>query len=656
MIERRSKLEAAAQSHDAPDWLVYPEIVTILDAPVLTRAGPGAGKTFLLGARLKWLLENGHAGYDDVLLLAYGRDAALSMYDKLTDPKGKFRLDRVALREKVSTIHSLGKSIIDRDPSRFGLTKKYRLQEDDDVRALLFRDAGQILDLPDDVSEQADDCKTLGRCAYEGGSPKCRLCDKYDEIMRKCDRIDFDDQILLAVDMLDEDAALRTAIQASTKHVLVDEYQDINHLQKRLLHLISGAHPNGVFLIGDEYQSIYSFRGGSPQYIMNADADFPGIRVHRLNASNRCHRNILQNAAKVLMAHTQCRDDPSSVKYERDAATLGPTPYVWQFYSLQFEAEAVASIAAEFLSQKKDVLVLVPRGTMYRPIAKAMDDMDVPYSGPVPSVAYGTADRLKSAERLSRWLCSPTANIETRLVMEELLNQGACHVPGGDRNYECLPATRAARILAEKSFALLWDDVKRGKRTLLTAARKASDPHQSLRAVIRVMDRLLAAHSGEDCAMPGRLLARMSCLAAVWDDAREFAKDMVSIRQAIRPGRRMSSHNVLLTTMKKAKGLEAHVVIIPGAEKGMVPDTQPNADADEETRLFYVSMTRAKERLFLFHSLRRPGSQTRPGTQKDEGAHDMRSRSPYLETMGFPSVEMTPKLLDAAVYRFRQGK
>jgi len=636
------------------DWLVHPEIVTILAAPVLTRAGPGSGKTFLLGARLKWLLDSGNAEYGDVTLLAYGKDAALNMYDRLTDPKGGFKLDRDALRDRVSTLHKLGNDIIRANHARLGLTEKYKVLEDDTARALLFRDAGQVLGLPDGVSVEADACKSKGKCSYDPNSPKCKLCDQYDEIMRKCDCIDFDDQILLTVDLLDEDPVARAALQARAKHVLVDEYQDINHLQKRLLQLLSGAHPNGIFLMGDEYQSIYSYRGGDPSYILNVGVDFPGAREFRLDASFRCHKNILQSAANVLQAHSECRDNPSSVEYKKDAAILGPSPYVWQFYSVDFEAQAVAKVASEFLSQKKDVLVLVPRATLYHSISKALDDLRVPYSGPAPSFAWGAADRFNSASRLARWLCSPTSNIDSRLVMEELLDRGVCSVPGGDRNHDCLPKTRDERIQAERSFALLWTEVKRKKRTLFTAAKMAREPHKSLRAVVGVMDRILAAHSGKDSALPGRLLARLACLAALWDDPKVFAKDMVSLSRVLRPDRRMATRSVLLTTMKKAKGLEAHVVIIPGVEQGMVPDTRRQAKPDEETRLFYVSMTRAKERLFLFHSTRRPGSQTRPGKQQGKNAYESRPRSPYLETIGIPSTIMKPRLLDDTLFEFRR--
>lgn len=427
----------------------------------------------------------------------------------------------------------------------------------------------------------------------------------------------------------------------------MDEYQDINAGQRRLLQLLSAHSPNGVFLIGDEAQSIYSYRGGGTRFILSVDADFPGITVHRLAVSRRCHRNILQAAAKVLTTHSDFHDDPSSVQYVGRAATLGPAPFVWQFYSMQLEAEAVASVAAEFRSQNKKVLVLVPRRELYLPVSQAMDKHGVPYSGPAPAVSFDTSARLSSAAKFVRWLAEPTNSFAARVAMEELLDQGSCRVEGGDRRHPCSTATRETRLNAERSIALLWGQVKFGTRTLYGAAKLTRTPPATLAAIVEVMKQLESAYSGEDADKPGELITRLVGRAALWDNPKEFTTDIKALWQATRPERLMASHRVLLTTTKKAKGLEADVVIIPGVEQGIIPDTSPRALPDEEARLFYVSMTRAREKLFLFHSLRRPGTQSR------QAIHESRPRSPYLNTMGIGSTDMNPASIEAAMTMFR---
>jgi superfamily I DNA/RNA helicase len=622
------------------------DIIENTTTPTLIRAGPGSGKTHMLGCRLKWLLDQGLATSAEVTLLAYGRDASASMLTKLTDPNGEFRLDRESLKDRVSTMHALGHRVIERAAGTFGLKDDFQVLEDASVRSLLFRDAGQsVLDKDSDaVSREADSCKTHGDCSRSGDRPACRVCAKYTEIMRKCNFMDFDDQILLACELMEKDDAIRADLQSGAKHLLVDEYQDLNAAQRKMLKLLCQRSPNGIFIIGDDAQSIYSFRGGDPQSILQTEKLFPGITKQRLAESWRCHRNILSYAAKALSIHYKPDCDPAAVDYKGRAAKTGPPPYVWECYSMQFEAEVVARLAREFLGQKKEVLIMVPASRFYGPIAQKLDECGVPFTGPVPVLARKTEERLACASRLMRWVRKPRDNFAARLVMEELLDNGPSRLPGADRSAACTPQTIANRIDAELAIAVLWDKVD-GRSSLYTIAGRNRDSHAALASVVAAMEQLEEAYSGNAASQPGEFAKRLSVLFGLWSAPADFADDSLALLRATRPDRLRGPRQVLLTTMKKAKGLEAHVVIVPGVEEGIVPD--PRSDPGEDARLFYVTMTRAVEELFLLHSTRRPGSVTYGSSFSN------RRRSRYLDAMGIASTSIGPAELKNELTRFR---
>ncbi|PIU53161.1 MAG: hypothetical protein COS90_07700, partial [Deltaproteobacteria bacterium CG07_land_8_20_14_0_80_60_11] len=295
----------------------YEEIVTHFAAPTLVLAGPGAGKTYLLADRVTRLLRSG-VDKDNITVITFGKDANRHMREELINPKGKFKIPSDSLPH-VSTMHSLGLSIV-QEKTRFVRLKKtdLKVQNEEEVKRLLFRDAALILGYTEAQGSIASKCKSCGDCSESPGAEYCEICAKYREIMSKGNYIDFDDQIHFTCKILENFPDILYKYQSKADHLLVDEYQDINATQFKLIELLSRRSRNGLFAVGDDAQSIYGFRGGDPKFILRFEHDFPGAEVATLASSRRCHENIMEASFKVLEKYYPDWTGRPDLKYYKD--------------------------------------------------------------------------------------------------------------------------------------------------------------------------------------------------------------------------------------------------------------------------------------------------------------------------------------------------
>lgn len=335
----------------------YEEIVTHFDAPTLVLAGPGAGKTYLLADRITRLFDD-DVDKDDITVLTFGRDANRHMIEELINPKGKFQVPVDDLPQ-ISTMHSLGLSIVQEKLRSVKLKKTgLGVQNEEEVKRLLFRDAALILGYDEEDSYEASKCKSCTDCSESPGDEYCEICEKYREIMSKCNYIDFDDQIHFACDILEKYPDILEKYQSRAEHLLVDEYQDINAAQFRLIELLSRENPEGLFVVGDDAQSIYAFRGGDPKFIVRFEDDFPEAEVTTLAHSRRCPKRIMKDSFKVLKKHYPDWTGEPELEYHKGKGTL---PDIWHLSSESFEAKVTAAIAHDAIQEKKTVLILVPK-------------------------------------------------------------------------------------------------------------------------------------------------------------------------------------------------------------------------------------------------------------------------------------------------------
>lgn len=572
----------------------YENIVEHLASPTFVLAGPGSGKTFLLADRVKRLLEKGFKK-ETIMALAFGIEAKDHMIKKLIDPDDKFKLKTSEL-PPIMTMHSLGFQIISEDPHKVNLLKSdLKVQDDDSIKRLLYRDAALIINCTKEDSKKSIICKQNGECNINPKNAICNICIKYWQIMSKLNRVDFDDQILFACFILENNPDLLKKHQINTQHLLVDEYQDINAAQFKLIDLLSKQSRNGLFVVGDDAQSIYGFRGANPQYILNFSQNFKEAKTPLLSISRRVPKKIMEDAIKVL--HIYYKDWKGNAPSEYTISE-GEEASIWQLPSEIAEAEMVAKIAKHF-TPKRSVLILVPKKGFFSLISRELYKYNIPHEMPLDLLP----ERIEIISHFIDWVKNPNDNFLTRLVIEDLINKGIAHVPGAKEDGRTKPETIAKRTTIEIEIAKLWESVDKHSNLYLEI-NKLDKPSKTLLTIKEALTKLLETFNNFKRGNKGEFIKHLSIITGLWIDPSRFAEDITSIVDVLKAQRPIGLGSVELKTMRKAKGLEADIVIMVGLEDDIVPN--PYGNIEEEARLFYVSMTRAKDKLFLFHSFKRP--------------------------------------------------
>ncbi len=597
----------------------YEEIVNNYDSPTLVLAGPGSGKTHLLADRVARLLKN-ETDKDEITVLTYTTDANQNMVEKLTDPNGHFKIEFKDL-PRISTIHSLGFTILQEDPHAVSLRKTdLQVQGDEKTKRLIYRDAALILGFGEEVSEEALECKQYGDCERVSERKTCRACTKYWEIMSKCNRVDFDDQILFACQILESNPEILRKYQSRARHLLVDEYQDINMAQFRLIELLSRKSRNGLFVVGDDAQSIYGFRGGDPKFILRFKEDFPGSEVATLSVSRRCHKSIMDDASMVLEKYYTDWSGRTELEFYVEC---GDQPYVFHCPSEITEAKMVAGIAKSAVQDNKDVLILAPKKEFFPLIIRMLIKRGLYCDCQVSFLPR----RFEIANRFLSWIEAPKNNFLTRLVLEDLINFGLAKVPGANKKKLKNQKSLRKRIAEETEIARLWESVNK-KIDLFSVIQQIEKPNATMAKIREGLNALLGTYSDFD-KNPGEFAKQLSFVPGIWADPQKLADDIATVVKLLDSQKPVINGTVQLRTMRKAKGLQAKVVIIVGLEDDIIPDR--NSDIVEQARLFYVSMTRAQRDLYLFHSYKRPRNISYgPDWTKKQ-------RSEFLDAIGRPS-------------------
>jgi DNA helicase-2/ATP-dependent DNA helicase PcrA len=524
-------------------------------------------------------------------------------------------------------MHSLGLNIVREKPRLVKLKKDLQVQNEEEIKRLLFRDAALILGYTEAQAFDASKCKSCSDCNESPGVEYCEICAKYRGIMSKCNYIDFDDQIHFACKILENSTDIRHRYQSQAEHLLVDEYQDINAGQFKLIELLSRRSRKGLFVVGDDAQSIYGFRGGDPKFILRFENDFPGAKVAPLPHSRRCHENIMEPSFKVLEKYYPYWRRPNLEYHEEK----GDPPYLWHLSSENFEAEMAAVVARDAIQEKKTVLILAPKKEFFPLLLKKLTRKQVPHNCSIDLLP----DRVGVAKRFIDWVQNPSYTFITRLVIEDLINRGIAAVAGAKKDGRCNEATIEKRIAEETNIARLWDSVDK-ENDLFSIIKNHDNSNKTLETIRDSLLGFEQSYNDYKKDNRGEFAKQLASITGIWIEPSKMAEDIAHVVRLIQAEQPFGSSSAQLLTMRRAKGLEAQVVIIVGLEDDIMPN--PKSDSiDEEARLMYVSMTRAKEKLYLFHSYKRPRNISY-GTELVD-----KKRSKFLDALGMKSEYKKPK-------------
>ncbi len=601
--------------------------VTAPDGPVLVVAGAGSGKTRVLTTRIAWLLARG-VRPGAVLAYTFTNKAAREMRERVDRAVGAGRAPYW-----IGTFHATGVRILRADGAVSGLDPGFAIYDTDDQKRLLKRvladekvDAKQfpVPGVRAAISGwKNDDVAPVAAVAGAGTYVEevyARLYGAYEQALTRCHAVDFDDLILKTVRLLEEHEAVRRRYAERFEHVLVDEFQDTNPLQLLLVKLLSSAHGN-LFVVGDDDQAIYGWRGARVENMLEFEQFFPGAHVLRLEQNYRSVGNILA-AANAVIAHNRRRKG----KNLWTDAGAGEPLVAEEYLDAEDEAARVVGIVREVTAggrPRGDVTVLYRTNAQSRLIEDALRRAHVPHQV-VGSVQFYERREIRDLLAYLKLVANPAdvvslqriANVPKRRLGEASvggllgaaaeadLTPGEAAVAPGLLE-AAVGGAAAGRLRTFLDLVARWRTASREGMlrvpALLTRIIKdiryeehlQQDEPESVESRLENIAELVnAAQSFDEASDGGTLLQFLEQIALVADP------DTIPDGEGV----------VRLMTVHTAKGLEFPVVILTGCEDDLLPhisSSDTEAGVEEERRLFYVALTRARERIHLLHAARR---------------------------------------------------
>jgi DNA helicase-2/ATP-dependent DNA helicase PcrA len=599
------------------------EAVLQTEGPLLVVAGAGSGKTRVLTYRVAHLIHACGVKPNEILAITFTNKAAGEMRERL-----EAMLGGTARAIWILTFHAACGRILRREAERLGYRSNFTIYDDQDqVRLVkscleeLGKDPKRFS--PRGIHHQISDAKNqlvspeqyLGRVASFWDQTVAEVYERYQRRLHSSNAVDFDDLIMLTVEVLERFPEALAKWRKAFRYVLVDEYQDTNHAQYRLLQLLAGEHGN-VCVVGDPDQSIYAFRGADIRNIMEFERDFPGTRVIALEQNYRSTNRILRAANEVI-------ENNRERKPKRLFSDLGEGEPV-RVVEVEDEHAEARFVAAEIASLMDGGLSASEIAVFYRTNAQSrvLEDVlvrqDVPYQvvgGPRfyeraeirDAVAYlGVLSNPLDAGSLLR-----IANRPRRGIGDTSLRRLVAHAEATGRTlFEAMADPEAAGVAAASGRAV------RGFRSLMESLMAVSQELRVDELVERVLERsgMLEALEAERTIEARGRIENLQELVGVAREYRQQAEEptlagflqdisLVSDQDTIRDDRGL----VTLMTLHNAKGLEFRAVYAIGMEEGIFPHIRALEEqgVEEERRLCYVGMTRAMERLTLTHTLSR---------------------------------------------------
>jgi DNA helicase-2/ATP-dependent DNA helicase PcrA len=635
------------------------EAVVHEGGPLFILAGAGSGKTRAITHRIAYLVEKGIPP-DGVLAITFTNKAAEEMRE---------RTERLCGLTSgwVSTFHSFAARILRRHMNRLDpYDNSFTIYDAEDSRALI-REILADLDIDSKtwsaraVQERLSRLKntTTGDIEDVFGSDLLHgqqlrsIWLAYVERMRERNAVDFDDLLLLTVRLLEEHPDVLERYQEQFRHVLIDEYQDTNAIQLRIGQLLSAAHRN-ICITGDPDQSIYRWRGADISNILDFEDTYPDAKVIVLDQNYRSTMNIL-HAANALIAHNSQRRPKSLWSARGD----GEPVRVYRFADEGSEARDIASLVRAAMDDGVpcgDIAIFYRINSLSRAIEQELIYANVPYSivGGIEFflrkevkdvLAYlRIIDNPRDTESLKRIINVPARGIGAQTI-EKLTGRARA---SGERKgllHTILQGAGEPGLGLGKKPAEAIEGFARLYRGL--AAHREAPPAEILRAVILATgfeDHLRAAFGDE---ARERLENVGELVSAAEDYGRKRPDgdltgflELVNLLGDVDRWER-STDRVALMSLHSAKGLEFPMVIIAAIEDGIIPLTRgmnDEPDIEEERRLLYVGLTRARERLYLTHASNRLRfGRTRPA-YPSRFLHEVQSQPPEGESL--PRLEM----------------
>jgi DNA helicase-2/ATP-dependent DNA helicase PcrA len=642
------------------------DAVVHTDGPVLILAGAGSGKTRVITHRIAFTVQRGLARPDEVLAVTFTNKAAEEMRTRVEALSGG---DCSAMW--ISTFHSLCARLLRREAPAIGLSRDFVIYDSADQLSVV-KQALRDLKIDDNFVQprlalsrisQAKNTMTGPESFADGWHPRDeqigRVYAYYVKALVACNALDFDDLLLRTVDLFEGSAHTRARYSQRFRFVMVDEYQDTNRPQYLLISRLAEHHRN-LCVVGDPDQSIYKWRGADLKNILDFERDFPDARIVRLEQNYRSTQVILDAASAVIRQNRNRKDKRLWTDRKGGAKILS-----FRGGDELEEADFIMRSARRALSEDPEhvVAVLYRTNAQSRAIEDALMRAGMPYRI-VGGVRFYERREIKDALAYLKVIINPhddvslrrIINVPARGIGKGVLDGLESLPPASD-----LPPLLSAGLEPAVSPSSMWARLVRAIEERLLPARALASLAAFRDLVVALTD---VARRDPVSITVGKMLDQSGYLADLRDERSEDAEgrienlmelvsaareyetrdaepsvggfvDQLSLLSDVDEAQGSADARTWLMTMHSAKGLEFPVVFVAGLEEGLFPHSRSRddeAELEEERRLCYVGMTRARTRLVLTSAARRrvfgEYQATEPSRFLEEVPHELIEQAP----------------------------
>ncbi len=585
------------------------------DGPISVLAGAGSGKTRVLTTRIYHLIREGVAPRE-IVAVTFTNKAAREMRERvramLSAPHEDTQNERRdGLMPFIATFHGLGRELLESYGSVMDIPRYFSVYDRDDSEKAIAT-ALKALDVdakelsPRAVLGRISRAKGEGMTAQEfserygrssfGGRIAAEAWLRYDKVLKAEKALDFDDLIALPLRMLEEHAEVREAAQNRWHYIHIDEYQDTNALQGRLANLLAAKHKN-LFVVGDIDQTIYTWRGATIENLLEFDKNYPEAQTIILEQNYRSTKNLVDAANAVIEKNKNRKEKRSTTEQGR-----GEPISIHIALSAEDEARWIALKIRELMRQgtkPEDIAILFRTNFQSRALEEGLLHAGVPYK--LLGTHFFARKEVKDALAWVRLAMDPSRE-QDKIRAAAAPARGIGKVTLGKLAAGDRAALRAGELAKVEAFERIVAE--------LAAATEQLAPSEFVKLVIEKsgMRRVLLDEGSAEDRERFENVEELASVAARYDATpgkggiaaflaeAALASDQDELDQGEKTG-------VTLMTVHAAKGLEFGTVFVAGMEEGLFPHQGMGNDADrdeeEERRLFYVAMTRAKARLYL---------------------------------------------------------
>lgn len=579
------------------------EAITHKGGPLMVLAGPGSGKTLVITYRVKWLIENAGVHPSNILVITFTRAAAEEMKKRF------FMFDGMENAPVTfGTFHSVFFMIL-RYAYRYTAAniiredvKRRYIKEMTENMELEIEDENEFLSgIINEISYVKGEMMSLSYYHSNNCSDElfAQIYEGYEKRLREENLIDFDDMLVFCYELLKEREDIRTLWQNKFQHILIDEFQDINKVQYEIIRMLAGKGDH-LFIVGDDDQSIYRFRGARPEIMLGFEEDYPEAKKVVLNTNYRCSEEIVESAEHLISHNTK--------RFPKNMQAARGSKVPITFRNLKDAGEECTDIlkGIRFYYKKgiplEDMAVIFRTNTQPRLLVGRLMEYNIPFQ--MRDVIPNIFDHW-IARNILTYIKLAMGNRDRKLFLQ---------VMNRPKRYISRSMITEAQVdlkkLKQQTFGKKWLYEKIDKLEMDLYLLRKMEPYAAIQYIRNGI-------GYEDYMNEYAQFRRMNPddLEEVLNQIQESAKEYHSfeewfayiesygeeLRKQMEAGRQQKS-GVTLTTMHSSKGLEYEVVFVMDINEGVTPHKKAvkEADLEEERRLFYVAVTRAKTYLFLY--------------------------------------------------------